>query len=191
MGQMICVLGLDSQRGPGIFLYSTASRPTLGPTQPPIQWVQVGLPTVVERPGREADHSPPSSVELKMRGAIPPPPIRLHGVVLRKAQEQIYVYWLTYTETTKQTNKQTNKNYVTIQFNIKWPHYLVQWLRMTTIKDEVKISNSDRSVKLTISWLQVAVHITYIPWITNSMQQQSPSCEANSHSTSQEIPCLL
>jgi len=30
----------------------------------------------------EADHSPPSSAEGKMRGAIPPLPIRLHGVVL-------------------------------------------------------------------------------------------------------------
>jgi hypothetical protein len=44
----------------GIYLFSTASRPALGPTQPPIECV-LGL----RRLGREADHSPP-----KMRGAI-------------------------------------------------------------------------------------------------------------------------
>jgi hypothetical protein len=29
---------------------------------------------VVERPGLEADHSPPSSAEIRLRGAIPPLP---------------------------------------------------------------------------------------------------------------------
>jgi len=36
------------------------SRPALGPTQPPVQWVRVFLGGKV-RPGRAADHSPPSS----------------------------------------------------------------------------------------------------------------------------------
>jgi hypothetical protein len=37
----------------------------LGPTQPPIQWVR-GAPSLgVKRPGREADHSLPSSSEVK------------------------------------------------------------------------------------------------------------------------------
>jgi hypothetical protein len=31
--------GLDSLQGREIFLYSTACRPVLGPTQPPLQWV--------------------------------------------------------------------------------------------------------------------------------------------------------
>jgi len=35
-------------------------RPTLGPTQPPVQWVP-GLSRGKERPGRDADPSPPSS----------------------------------------------------------------------------------------------------------------------------------
>jgi hypothetical protein len=54
--------GLD---GPGIeswwgreFPY--LSRPALGPTQPPVQWVAV-LCRSKERPGRDADPSPPSS----------------------------------------------------------------------------------------------------------------------------------
>jgi hypothetical protein len=37
------VLGFDSRWGPGIFLLTSASRPALGPTQPPIQWVSGAL----------------------------------------------------------------------------------------------------------------------------------------------------
>jgi hypothetical protein len=58
-------LGFDSQRGLGIFLFSTASRPTLGSTQSPIQWVPGAFSQRVKRSGREADRSPPSSVEIK------------------------------------------------------------------------------------------------------------------------------
>jgi hypothetical protein len=57
-----------------IFLLSTASGPTLGPTQPLISWVLGALSTRVKRPGRDADHSPPSGAEVKKGGAIPPPP---------------------------------------------------------------------------------------------------------------------
>jgi hypothetical protein len=56
-----------------IFL-STASRPALGVTQPPIQWVPGALPPGVKRQRREADQSPPSSAEVKNGGAIPPLP---------------------------------------------------------------------------------------------------------------------
>jgi hypothetical protein len=37
----------------------------LGPTQPPIQWVPVALSLGIKRQEREADHSPPSSAEVK------------------------------------------------------------------------------------------------------------------------------
>jgi hypothetical protein len=50
-----------------IFLF-TASRPALGSTQPPIQWVTEAL-----SPGREADHSLPSIAEVK-NGDVPPFP---------------------------------------------------------------------------------------------------------------------
>jgi hypothetical protein len=45
--------------------YTTASRMALGPIQPPIQWVPEALSLGVKRPGREADHSPPSIAEVK------------------------------------------------------------------------------------------------------------------------------
>jgi hypothetical protein len=41
------------------------SRPALGPTQPPVQWVPGVLSQGVKaRPGRDADRSPPSSAEV-------------------------------------------------------------------------------------------------------------------------------
>jgi hypothetical protein len=64
MGWTIGVLVFDSQRGLGIFLFTTASRTALGPTQPPIQWVPEALSLGVKRPGHEADHSPPSRAEV-------------------------------------------------------------------------------------------------------------------------------
>jgi hypothetical protein len=70
--------GLD---GPGfdsreckICLFSTASRPILGLTQLPIEWLPGALSLWVKRQGRESDHSPPSSAEVKKGGAIPPLP---------------------------------------------------------------------------------------------------------------------
>jgi hypothetical protein len=57
--------GFDSQQEQEIFLFSTASRPTLGSIQLPIQGVPRDLSPGVKRPEREADHSP----------------TRLHGVV--------------------------------------------------------------------------------------------------------------
>jgi len=73
----------------GIFLFTTAFRTSLGPTQFPIQWVQGVLSPRVKRPGREADHSPPSSAEVSNEWSYTSDPsIHLHGVVLSKAQGQ-------------------------------------------------------------------------------------------------------
>jgi hypothetical protein len=76
------VLGFDSRRGLGIFLFTTASRTALRSTQPPIQWVLGALSLEIKWPGREADHSPPSSAEVKNAWSYTSTPIRLHGVVL-------------------------------------------------------------------------------------------------------------
>jgi hypothetical protein len=57
--------GLDDRgsrvRFLGIFLFTAASTPALGPTQ----WVPGDLSLGVGWPGRETDHSPPSSSEVK------------------------------------------------------------------------------------------------------------------------------
>jgi hypothetical protein len=63
--RIIGVLGPDFRQGLGIFLFTTASRTALGSTQPPIQWVTGSLSLEVKRPGSEAEHSPPSSAEVK------------------------------------------------------------------------------------------------------------------------------
>jgi hypothetical protein len=57
------------------FLFSTSSRPVLGWTQPPIQCVPGALSPGVKRPGRETDHSPSASAEVKkmwIYTSIPP-----------------------------------------------------------------------------------------------------------------------
>jgi hypothetical protein len=48
-----------------IFLFATASRLALGPTQPPTQRVSGDLSLGVNLPERESYHSPPSSAEVK------------------------------------------------------------------------------------------------------------------------------
>jgi hypothetical protein len=65
MGWTIGVLGFDSWQGLGIFIFTTTSRMALGPAQPPIQWILGALSLGVKWPGHEADHSPPSSAEVK------------------------------------------------------------------------------------------------------------------------------
>jgi len=53
-----------------LFLFPTASRPALDPTHSPIQWVS-GAPSLgLKLPEPEADHSPASSAEVYMPGAV-------------------------------------------------------------------------------------------------------------------------
>jgi hypothetical protein len=55
--------GGDGSSSPGrvkYFHFCISSRPALGSTQPPIKWVPGA-----KRQGREADHSPPTSAEVK------------------------------------------------------------------------------------------------------------------------------
>jgi hypothetical protein len=51
--------------GAGNFSLHHRSRMALGPIQPPIKWVPGFFSLRVKRLGREADHSPPSSAEVK------------------------------------------------------------------------------------------------------------------------------
>jgi hypothetical protein len=57
----------ESRQELGVFLFTTASRAALGPTLPPIQRVPGSLSLGVKWPGRETNHSPPFSAEVKKR----------------------------------------------------------------------------------------------------------------------------
>jgi hypothetical protein len=61
----IGVIGSDSRRGLEILLLTTASRTALVFIQPPIQWVPGTFSLEVKRQECEADHSPPSSADVK------------------------------------------------------------------------------------------------------------------------------
>jgi hypothetical protein len=58
-------LGLNSWQELGIFLFNTMSRPALGPTRSPIQWVLGALSQGVKQLGHEAGHWPPSSAKVR------------------------------------------------------------------------------------------------------------------------------
>jgi hypothetical protein len=57
--------GFESRQELGILLFTTASRPALGPTQLPIQLLTGALSLRVKRTERENDHSLSSSAEVK------------------------------------------------------------------------------------------------------------------------------
>jgi hypothetical protein len=59
--------GIESLRGRD---FPHLSRPALGPTQPPVQWVP-GLFWGKEQPGHDTDPSPPSSAMVKKGRALP------------------------------------------------------------------------------------------------------------------------
>jgi hypothetical protein len=77
----------DSFSGGGndrIFLFVTASKTALGPTQPPTQWVPGALTQGVKRLGREAVHLPPFGANVKNAWSYTSTsPVRLHGVGVR------------------------------------------------------------------------------------------------------------
>jgi hypothetical protein len=89
--------GFESRQGLGIFLFTTASRPALGPTQTPIQWAPGALSLGIKQLGPEADHSPPSSVEVKEYVELyihsPNMPSWRGAQLKRKAEGQLYLYF--------------------------------------------------------------------------------------------------
>jgi hypothetical protein len=85
------------------------STPALGPTQPPVQWVTGALSLGIKWPGHEAEHTLPSSAEVKnVWSCISTPPyvflawwlvkqrICLNGVVLIKHRNSITLYRFAY-----------------------------------------------------------------------------------------------
>jgi hypothetical protein len=88
----------DSRQGHDL-LFPIMFRPALRPTQPSIQWVLEAPFLVVKRQGREANHSPPSSTEVKNGGAINslPPYVFVEWCLINYTQGQIFTVTYTYT----------------------------------------------------------------------------------------------
>jgi hypothetical protein len=59
--------GFNYRHGEEVILRSAQ-----GPVHPPFSWVPEILFPRIKRPGRETDHSAPSSAEVKNGGVIPP-----------------------------------------------------------------------------------------------------------------------
>jgi hypothetical protein len=89
--QSLVGIGFESRQGPGIFLSTTAFRPTLGPTQYPIRWVPGAVSLGVKRPWRKTDHSLPSSAEVKNAWSYTSTP--QHGAQLKQRDEQCIRLW--------------------------------------------------------------------------------------------------
>jgi hypothetical protein len=65
------------------FHFSRSTRPALKPNQPPMKWVKWAFSLELKRQGRGADHSPPTSAEVKNTWVcISTPPLCLYVVVL-------------------------------------------------------------------------------------------------------------
>jgi hypothetical protein len=81
--------------GSRIFFFSTSSRPVLGPTQLPIQLILGALSPWVKRPVREADHSLPTSAEVKKTWICTstPPYAFMAQCLINQAQGQLYFYF--------------------------------------------------------------------------------------------------
>ena len=72
----------------GIYLFSEKSKPALETSQTTVQWTTGTLYFGVKRPGREVDHSPSTTVEVKNeRNYNSSPYTRLHGIYI-----YIYIY---------------------------------------------------------------------------------------------------
>jgi hypothetical protein len=82
--------GLESRQGLGIFLFTTASRPALGPIQPPIQWAPGALSSGRGVKQTTHLHLVPRS---RMSGATPPlPQYAFIAWCSVKAQRRLHLY---------------------------------------------------------------------------------------------------
>jgi hypothetical protein len=85
--------GFESLQVLEIFLFITVSRPVLEPTFPPIQWVPEALSLGVKRTECGAEHSSPSSAEVKNVWRYTSTPQYTSMVWCAvKAQGQLYLY---------------------------------------------------------------------------------------------------
>jgi hypothetical protein len=97
----------------------------LGPIQPPIQWVPRAPSSGVERPGHEADHSLPTSAQVKNMWIYIciPPYVFMAQCLISWAQGQLYLFHITHILTIYAL--QCHK-----QFNSDWRLYVYPWRQL-------------------------------------------------------------
>jgi hypothetical protein len=128
--------GLDDRgsrvRFPGggleVFLFTTAFRTVLGPTQPPIQWVARALSLGLKRVGRDADHSPPSSAEIKECVELYlqyPNTSSWRGAKLKHRDN--FTFTFTSSHTSSRSVNQTNDS---VDWSVIQP--IIQWISLPT-----------------------------------------------------------
>jgi hypothetical protein len=111
------------------------TRTALGPTKPPIQWITGSFSLGVKRPGREADHSPPSSAEVKnVWSYTNTPQYAFMAWCSVKAQGLVYLYQDTYIEpisaefsyfqNSRLLNSYSHANMSAMCLNINGNHFL-------------------------------------------------------------------
>jgi hypothetical protein len=123
-------LGFDSRRGLGIFLFATASRTALGPTQPPIRWVLGILSPGIKRPGREADHLSPTSAEVKNTWSYTSTPqyvFMIWLLVKHRVNFTFIITWISVYADKSSSSISRTTQYITAFVNGVWlPNRLVQ-----------------------------------------------------------------
>jgi hypothetical protein len=75
------------------FFFVTTSKPILGPTQPPIQWVPGALTPRIKWPERESDNSPPFTVEINAWSYAFTPKYLFMEWRLVKTQGYVFMAW--------------------------------------------------------------------------------------------------
>jgi hypothetical protein len=80
-------------KGVKITLHSKTSRSVLEPIYPPVEWALGTISLGLRRPGREVNHSPPCSTEVKKIWIYisTPPYVFMTWCLISYAQRQLYV----------------------------------------------------------------------------------------------------
>jgi hypothetical protein len=88
--------GFDSRQGQWRVssFFSTSSRPARKPTQPPVQWVVGAVSPGVQKLWREADHSRPSSAEVKNAWSYTSTPLIMASYLVKHRDNCTFTFTL-------------------------------------------------------------------------------------------------
>jgi hypothetical protein len=122
----------------------------VGPTQHPTQWAPGAISLGVKRPGREVDHSPPSSAEVKECVELylhSPNTPSWRGAYLKHRDNFSFTFTFTYLIMTSTFHRQNIP--LTIHHNVMVT-YMILW----------SIGMSDRQMSLSLTfWIMLALGV--------------------------------